>query len=732
MKKGLFRPTRRIPRLEVLEDRTLLSGNVTATLNVNTGVLSIVGDIGNNNIQLTQINPFGVAEIRVAGVLSIPAAPPFAPDFTSVNAVSFTDFTLSSITSMNIDFTQGGNDKVVMGTPVTGFTLPNNITISQNSAANPGTGTYTLNNITANKISIANTGGKNTVTLNTVQAGSLAVTEGGGADTVTLNGDVVGTATINTGGGGDTVTIVNSPVGGPPANRPAFGVLTVNTGDAPAGGTNTIAMTGSSAGILSFTEGAGTTNHVTLTNSLVSVSAFIKTGLVVNSADGKIIANDSVDVEGDTFKGSAGLVISQDATAVAPAGAVHTTTIDDDTFTASGALNVTVGDGVQYFINSGDHTGTLIPALESHFFASDLTGIGTASISLGKYITFVTVGAFDDTPVSANALTLTVGDNPMTIVVNTVIAKNESITIGSAADAGSPAFTTTLAGTVGGNETVTVGNGFGNFTDSTNVGKAAAGNTPASGNQTITLGNGNGNITITGFVGGNQTVTVGNGTGTITITGGTTNEIFSFGGGHGTITLGGNAASLTITLGDGATVVVSTVVTGQETITGGNNDNVTVAETTVGALAINLGSGATILVQDVVTTGGGSTSGDIVISVIDNTASVAVIGSTSNNLTITANNGIGGTGSSLFYLNGDTVNGSLTLTAAGGNNTVSLVSLLIQLGLNVALGPGINTVFAQAVTALFGQIDGGSGGSSTYFDLGGNSGFSQTGFSGYF
>jgi hypothetical protein len=709
MKKGLFRPTRRIPRLEVLEDRTLLSGNVTATLNVNTGVLSIVGDIGNNNIQLTQINPFGVPEIRVAGVLNIPAAPPFTPDFTSVNAVSFTDFTLSSITSINIDFTQGGNDKVTMGGATTGFTLPNNITISQNSAANPGTGTYTLTNITANKISIANTGGTNKVTLTGVQAGALSVTEGGGADTVTLTGDVVGTATINTGGGGDTVTITASPVGGPPANRPAFGILTVNTGDAP-GGTNTISMTGSSAGILSFTEGAGKKDNVTLNNSLVSVSAFIKTGLTT--------ASDNVDVENDTFKGSAGLVISQDATAVAPNGAVHTLTVDDDTFTAGGALNITVGDGIQYW----DAKGVLIPANESTVLVSDTTGIGTASITVGKFITFVTVGATPADSVFANALTLKVGDDPLAIVVNTVVTKDENITIGSAADAGAPAFTTTLAGTVGNNETVVVGNGFGNFSDSTNVGKA----------QSITLGNGDGNISITGNVGTTQTVTVGNGKGTITITGGTTDEIFSFGGGHGTITLGGNATSLTITLGDGATVVVNTIVTGQETITGGNNDNVTVSETTVGALTINLGSGATVLVQDVTTTSGGKTTGDIVISVIDNTASVAVIGSTSNNLTITANNGIGGTGSSLFYLSGDTVNGSLTLTAAGGNNTVSLVNLLIQLGLNVALGPGINTVFAQAVTALFGQIDGGSGGSSTYFDLGGNSGFSQTGFSGYF
>src|SRR5438105_8452878 len=168
MKKGLFRrPNRRIPRLEVLEDRTLPSGVVTAVLTPTTGVLTIVGDAGNNNITITQLPGFPttlVPTLRVAGVVTIPSAPPFVPDFTSVNSVTFTDFTLSSITSINIDFTQGGNDKITMN----GFVLPNNITIAANGAAN-NTDTFLLSNLTANRITIANAGAaKNTISLSSV------------------------------------------------------------------------------------------------------------------------------------------------------------------------------------------------------------------------------------------------------------------------------------------------------------------------------------------------------------------------------------------------------------------------------------------------------------------------------------------------------------------------------------------------------------------------------------
>jgi len=293
MKKGLFRPTRRIPRLEVLEDRTLPSGVVTAVLNPTTGVLSITGDPGNNNITISQLPGFPttlVPTLRVAGVVTLPSAPPFVPDFTSVNSVTFTDFTLSSITSINIDFTQGGNDKVTMS----GFVLPNNITISANGAA-ANTDVFALSNITANKITITNAGAaKNTISLANIVAGSATITTGAGVDSVTETAVTIGTNTISTGGGGDTVIVTASPTtpapippGGPA--RPALGILSISTGNA-AGATNTIlvgvtaagAAAPVTAGIVVLSEGDAKTNIVKLDNSSFN-QASITTGKAMGS-----------------------------------------------------------------------------------------------------------------------------------------------------------------------------------------------------------------------------------------------------------------------------------------------------------------------------------------------------------------------------------------------------------------------------------------------------------------
>src|SRR5207248_5982501 len=89
------RPMQRaVLNVESLEERTLLtgpSGVVTAMLNAKNGQLMLQGDAGNNSTKILA-SPLGGGLIRVSGVA-----------FTSINGVTFTDFTLSSITSIMVN-----------------------------------------------------------------------------------------------------------------------------------------------------------------------------------------------------------------------------------------------------------------------------------------------------------------------------------------------------------------------------------------------------------------------------------------------------------------------------------------------------------------------------------------------------------------------------------------------------------------------------------------------------
>src|SRR5262245_47319242 len=70
-RKTMLRKRRKVPRrrtfsLAALEDRSLLSGNVTATL-LTTGQLTIAGDTANNKITI-MTDPFGPTKnIRIVG-----------------------------------------------------------------------------------------------------------------------------------------------------------------------------------------------------------------------------------------------------------------------------------------------------------------------------------------------------------------------------------------------------------------------------------------------------------------------------------------------------------------------------------------------------------------------------------------------------------------------------------------------------------------------------------------
>jgi hypothetical protein len=709
MKKGLNRPTRRLPRLEVLEDRTLLSGNVLATLNPTTGVLTIQGDIGNNHIHifsnLTSIP--GVPLLRVQGdLVTTFTLPPTPPDFTSVNAVSFTDFTLSSVTSINIAML-GGNCSVKIGTDITGavhgFDIPKDITIT----AAGGNDTFNVENVgntgigappghLLNKVAISNTGGNNSVLINNVVAGEVDSTTAGGKDSVTITGHVdIGTVKVVTGDNDDSVTVNAAPV---LSLRPqAFGLLSIVSGN----GNDTENVNGTTAGVITMVAGNGRDNGNSLT---LSNSTFISGSII----SGSVPKNNTVVANGNTITGSAGLSIT-----TGNAGNKIAVTVDNDHF-SGGNLNVKTGDGVVYWDLSKDAPYPDITGNESTFESVGSTGIGSAAINLGKF--FQSVSMAD----SMKSLTLAVGDNWMFTTLNNTVSGNESITMGSQVATGAPYFTFVDNDVVHGNQSVTIGSA-----QPSGV-KAKAGptapsisiNNPGSLDDTFTFGD---NLTVnlgtvlTPFVSTSLTLNLGNG-----------DTITAF----VNVNAGNNGADPTKHSGD---IVVQP---NPAQLGSGNNDNVTLngagATPHAHSVTITLNDGATVLVQNL------TAATDITTTVGNNANSLGFVNTVSNNLTITAGNGISSTGSSYILVQGALVNNNLTIntsntgTLADGNYTMALINDFVLDALFAQLGGGINTVFAQMVTSLFGNIDGGSGGSSTYFDLGGNSGYTTSGFSGYY
>jgi hypothetical protein len=204
-------------RFETLENRTLLAGNVTAS--VASGVLTITGDTGANNIQLAQTSA-GTWRLSGTG--------------TQINGARAAQ-SFSGVTDISMELA-GGNDIV----RCFGGTLSGDLSISNSALGNT---TINLTGISAANISLSTSDGADSISLNRVQAsGSILVhtfaTDADAGDNVNLNTVSTGTfASINTGGGNDTVTV----------NRySGNGFLTVQTFTATASGNDSVGIINSS------------------------------------------------------------------------------------------------------------------------------------------------------------------------------------------------------------------------------------------------------------------------------------------------------------------------------------------------------------------------------------------------------------------------------------------------------------------------------------------------------
>jgi hypothetical protein len=359
---------------------------------------------------------------------------------------------------------------------------------------------------------------------------------------------------------------------------------------------------------------------------------------------------------------------------------------------------VNAGSGSIYWDISKPAPFPLVTGNESTFNSIGSTGVGTANIILGN--NFFATAMADD----IKTLLLKVGDNWGTIDLSNAVSGNETITAGSQVATGAPFPTFIGNDTVNGNQAIAIGSAQPSGTN------AAAGATSAN----------------------------------IIINGGAANKTFTFGD-NLNVTTGGSGTSLTITSGNNDNLVVNTSVnpsnnmsTGAITINGGNGNSVTINGVDplaqASSMTISLGDGATVLANAM------NTTGDQSITVGNNPVSVAAVNTNSNNLNIATGTGATGAGSSFLLVQGAKVNNNLTVTAPGsplgsladGNVTLGLINTQVLDALFVALGGGVNTAFAQNVSALFGNINGGGSGSSVYVDLGGNSGFTTSGFSGFY
>jgi hypothetical protein len=162
-------PLRRTLTVEALEERTLLTGNVLASLNATTGLLTITGDSGNNQFALAPASD-NTGALRITGTA------------TTINGATTADFTLAQVKAITMVLA-GGLDNVTL----TGFSIPGQVTITYGNPQD----VFATSNFSAAAITqvLVNTG-------TSVTSG----TNGSGNTTGLLVGNQAGPASGGTGG----------------------------------------------------------------------------------------------------------------------------------------------------------------------------------------------------------------------------------------------------------------------------------------------------------------------------------------------------------------------------------------------------------------------------------------------------------------------------------------------------------------------------------------------------
>lgn len=192
----MFRSRRTGRRLaiEALEHRTMLAGNVTASVVGKT--LFLQGDGLDNNIVVE--NASKVGQYVIKGVTTNDIA-------TKINGQTGSVLIKGATYGFVVNLGDGDN-RLVLGDSDTSFSVPKYLYVTTGS----GNDTIALTNVYAPKTLTINAGeGDNSVTLENVYAKcSLAVTTGAGVDELTLlHSTALRNVILNTGAGDDTATM---------------------------------------------------------------------------------------------------------------------------------------------------------------------------------------------------------------------------------------------------------------------------------------------------------------------------------------------------------------------------------------------------------------------------------------------------------------------------------------------------------------------------------------------
>jgi hypothetical protein len=413
-------PLRRTLKIEALEERTLLTGNVTVFLDL-AGTLHITGDAGGVNaafpeaVQILDSSPPGLPNLtfRVQGRPGT---------FTSVNGVQFIDFVGSSIQSVVAQFPGGPPGLVTFNAldiigqfpsaPTSGTSFPGNVSVSSNG----GSTSLSISNLTTNSVSLF--GGANTasdsVTLNNVKMGQLLAFTGTGADKYNITGSVIPIAQISTLSGNDNVTIAGSTLGSLTS--------TSTTGN------NTYNIAGNSItkAVLNIGTAGGTgADSVTFSSNTILQSAAITvgTGGTVGPANGSVLGQHQINVNSNIQ--------------TLPSGGL-TLTVGDSSRATSGAAS-NIYDQTQVFMNSNRVGGSQLlqvgaNALNVQANGNTVSKNLTATVGDGSGFRLGGISAPGSVQVSSDIvgglLGVTVGGSTVNQITSVILNQDQAGTLG--------------------------------------------------------------------------------------------------------------------------------------------------------------------------------------------------------------------------------------------------------------------------------------------------------------
>jgi hypothetical protein len=664
-------PSRRPLYLETLEDRTLLTGNVTVSLGLD-GTLSILGDAGNDSVQILDSSPPGLPNLTVR----VQGAP---GSFTAINGVQYLDFAANAIQSIKATFLNGKNSLQIIGPLPLNNTIPGQVTVTTGTGSN----SLIMSNVTANAISFVgnNNTGSDTISLTSVKAGQLVAVTGTGADTFNLTGSNIAIASLTTDAGNDQVIIAGSTIGS-----------------------------------LTSVSGAGNDVYNVTGNSLSKVAISVGTGAGTG--------DDTVTFSNNTILNSATLTIGTGGTATPTASNPgHQVNINNNTLTL-GDLTATVGNSTFLANTSGSKFALTQVTMNGNKVA------GKESLTVGDWA--LNVNANGNT---ASRLAVVVGNNSgevlnnggsnplappsvggVTVSSNTV-AQQLAVTVGTPTAGAGVIDNVSLDRNVAGTLAVTVLDGTNNLFGSgtladekvsiTNTVLTAAGNVP----NTISVGfNPSGNVGLT-----SRNTTVSN------LSSKAAPVLLQISAGQlGGVGSSTNFGSPPAGERNGGSIVLNGIITDELDVFVGNNfSSVALTNSSTlpdangaGNLGLTLGTnnaaGLSIsLLNDSI---GNGAQGTLNLFKTDNPTDLTqwAIGA----IKAFDMNMFGGVGSNVVILSNIAVTDAMFITAGSGATS-------------------INDVSAHKVTAFYGVVDGGPGPANVYQDAGGNSGFVTFDFTGY-